>query len=83
MKTNLNLGKQGMNEGIETFVQRSFRTLEEASNEDAMVIADSYTVSNFTDTRSLNAGTATLAQLAAFVATFISDLQKRSINRAE
>lgn len=38
--------------------------------------AGTYAVSNFTPTRTLNAGTATLVQLANFVATLVSDLQQ-------
>lgn len=34
-----------------------------------------YTVSNFTPTRTLNAGTATTTQVANFVATLVSDMQ--------
>jgi hypothetical protein len=83
MKTNLSFGQKGMGESTDDFLSRALRIIEEASNEDAMLIADAFSVTNFTATRTLNAGTATTAQLAAFVATLISDLQKRSINRAE
>jgi hypothetical protein len=62
-------------------IANAFTELSNASREDAVLIADSYTVTNFTASRTLNAGTATTAQLAAFVATFIDDLQKRGPNR--
>jgi hypothetical protein len=77
------LGQQFVGEDLGEFIKRSFRTLEESSQEDAMVIADGYTVENFTETRTLNANTANATQVANFLATFIRDLQKRSINRVE
>jgi len=64
-------------------VANAFQEISNASREDAVSIADAYTVTNFTASRTLNAGTATLAQLAAFVATFIDDLQKRGPNRGQ
>jgi hypothetical protein len=79
----LSLGYRFFSEDFTAWAERAFREIENASQEDAIVVADSYTVSNFTATRTLNAGTATLPQLAAFVATFIDDLQKRSPNRVE
>lgn len=81
----LYLGRQFLGEDLSKFLERSFRTLEEASHEDAMVIADGYTITNApaTPVRTLDPTTATLSQLAAFVATFIGDLQKRTINRVE
>lgn len=87
MRVGLSLGWMNGDESPEEFVNRTLRTLEEASYEDAMAIADAYTVqipqNGFTPVRSMDPATATVTQLANFVATFISDLQKRSINRAE
>lgn len=45
------------------------------SNIDAMVIAAGYTVKNYTPTRTLNAGTATLADVANVLATILADLK--------
>ena len=64
-------------------IANAFVEISNATREDAILVADGYTVTNFTATRTLNAGTATLGQLAAFVATFIYDLQKRGQTRAE
>jgi hypothetical protein len=86
MRPGLSLGWMKSGESPEEFVNRTLRTLEEASYEDAMVIADAYGVTlpaNFTPVRTIDPTTASLQVLANFVATFITDLQKRSINRAE
>jgi hypothetical protein len=79
----LSLGFRFPGEDPIEWMERAIREIERASLEDAMIVADSYTVSNFTESRSLSASTATTAQLANFVATFIYDLQRRSANRAE
>jgi hypothetical protein len=79
----ISLGFRFIDEDFSAWAERSFRTVEDASQEDATVIADTYSVSNFTPTRTLNAGTATATQVANFIATFIDDLQKRSPNRVE
>ena len=68
---------------FETWAEAALRQIEHASQEDATIIADAFTVSNFTVTRTLDAGTATATQIANFLATFIDDLQKRGTNRAE
>lgn len=44
-------------------------------------IADSYTVSNFTETRTLDASTATLSDILDVFCTFIDDLQQRGTKR--
>lgn len=86
MRVGLSLGWMSGNESPEEFVNRTLRTLEEASYEDAMAIADAFNVTlpgGFTPVRTMDPSTASLQVLANFVATFITDLQKRSINRAE
>jgi hypothetical protein len=65
------------------YVMDSLREIENASNEGVFAVADGFTVSNFTVTRTLNAGTATTADIANFLATLIDDLQKRGPNRVE
>jgi hypothetical protein len=44
---------------------------------DPNVIADSFVVSNVTETRTVNADTVTLPQLANVVCTFLQDLKRR------
>lgn len=65
-------------------VRRAFREIESASREqDAIGIADGFTVSNVSTTTTLNPTTCTLAQLAQFVATYFDQMQKRGPNRVE
>ncbi len=76
--------RRGKSEDIDDFIARALEQISQASDEDALTIADAFTVTGtYTPTRTLNAGTATTAQLAAFVATFISDLTKRGTNRSQ
>jgi hypothetical protein len=64
------------------FVLEALREIEKASAEaDAGQVADAFTLSNYTETRTLNAGAATLGDVANVLATFISDLQKRGTKR--
>jgi hypothetical protein len=64
-------------EDIEKYVARCFQEISEASNEDAMTIADNFGVSNFTASKSIDVATVTLPQLASFVATLVDELQRR------
>lgn len=64
------------------FLFEALREIEKASLVgDAGTVADGFTVSNFTETRTLNAGTATASDVANVLATFISDLKKRGSKR--
>lgn len=73
----------GSQRSFEDYVMNCLKEIESASLEDAIYVADDMTVSNFTTSRTLNAGTATTTQLANFVATFIDDLQRRGKNRTQ
>lgn len=44
-------------------------------------VADAYTVSNYTETRTLNAGTATASDIANVLATFLDDLKRRGVKK--
>jgi hypothetical protein len=71
-------------EPFEAWAERGFREIENCSLEDAIVVADSYTLGTFTPLRALPAtGAITATQVANVLATFIDDLQKRSANRVE
>jgi hypothetical protein len=71
-------------EDFAPWAERALRTIEDASLEDAIVIADAYTLGTFTPLRALpNTGTITATQVANVFATFLDDLQKRSVNRVE
>ena len=70
----------GRNMGLDfqRYVEESLRLIEQNSLLDnACTISDDFTVSNFEETRTLDAATATHEDLVNFVATFIRDLQNR------
>jgi hypothetical protein len=62
---------------------QSLREIQEASESDTAEVARDFTVSNFTETRSLDAGAATLADLKNVVATLIYDMQRRGSKRSQ
>lgn len=64
------------------FLFNALREIEKASLEgDTGTVADGFTVSNFTETRSLDASTATASDVANVLATFLNDLKKRGSKR--
>ncbi len=64
------------------WIVRAFRQVDIASNDiDPARIADAFTVSNYTETRTLDAGTATATDIANVLATLIDDLKKRGSKR--
>lgn len=65
------------------WVKECMAEIERASNEDPIAVANDFTVENYTETRSLDAATATLADLKDVFCTFIHDLQKRGTKRTE
>lgn len=65
------------------WVKDCLAEIERASNEVTEAVADDYTISNYTETRTLNAGTATATDVANVLCTFILDLQKRGTKRTE
>lgn len=63
-------------------VIRALRQIETASREDIETVADAFTVSgSFTDTRELNVSAPSTANIAAVLATFLSDLKARGSTR--
>lgn len=64
-------------EGQRLWYEAALRQIEEASREDALIISDSFTVSNHTATRTLDVSTATLTDVANVLATLLDDFQKR------
>lgn len=64
-------------------IQAAFRQLEDASRVHIGTIADGFTLSNVTETRTFDPTTVTLADLAHVVGTLLSDVQKRGSTRAE
>lgn len=65
------------------WAHNALQLIELASQEDADIasIAQDFTVSNYTDTRTLNAGTATVADVANVLCTFIDDIKNRGMKR--
>lgn len=63
-------------------IATSLREIERASQEERFVdIADAYTVTNYTPSRTLDATTATATQVAHFLATLIQDLKAGQVKR--
>lgn len=61
---------------------QALKTIEGATFEDVEAIINDFTVTGvYTPARTLNTSTATLADLIAFVATLVTDIQKRGQNR--
>jgi hypothetical protein len=64
------------------FVLGALRAIEVASTEDyAADAADGFDVTNYTETRTLDASTATATDVANVLATFLFDLKKRGSKR--
>lgn len=71
-----------INSPINRFILGALQEIQRASFEnDTSEIADSYTLSNFTETRTLNAATATTADLANVLCTLLFDMQKRGVKK--
>lgn len=65
------------------WAHNALKAIERASYEDVEQVLDDYEITGtFTETRTLDGGTATLADLRAFMATLVQDLQKRGQNRS-
>lgn len=75
---NLDIGAPVNDNDFQGWVKRSFETLETAHLDGQSLIdtVSKITLGPFTPSRRLDAGSITLAGLANFIATFISDLQK-------
>jgi DNA replicative helicase MCM subunit Mcm2 (Cdc46/Mcm family) len=62
---------------------RLLREIENASVEDAIAVADSYSAnSTFTPTRQVNVTSPTAANIAAVLASFLADLRKRGVKKS-
>lgn len=65
------------------WVESCFAELERASHEDISAVAGDFTVTGHTLTRTLDAGTATLADVTDVLCTFIEDLRNRGSKRSQ
>ena len=61
----------------------ALQTIERASHDDTSKIADSYTVTSGTTNRALNPSTATVAQVAQVLGTYLTDMKQRGVNRTQ
>jgi hypothetical protein len=60
------------------WIQQALREVEDASYEDIAEVADAFSANAaFTETREVNVSAPTAANLAAVLATLLSDLKKR------
>jgi hypothetical protein len=64
-----------------TWVLQCMAEIERASYDDVAVVANDFTVSNHTRTRTLDAATATLTDVKNVLCTFIEDIQNRGAKR--
>lgn len=76
-------GASGSSKDQIAWILRALRTIEQASNDaDISIIAQNFSITGaFTPTRTLDAGSPTLANVVAVLATFIQDHQKGGSNR--
>lgn len=65
------------------WVAGCFSEIELASQDDIPVIVKSFVTTNYTATRTLDASTATAADVAKVLCTLINDLQKRGMKRSQ
>lgn len=63
------------------WVSAALREIEMASQDDVAALFDAYTVTNFTETRTLDATAATLANVANFICTLVDDWKNRGTKR--
>lgn len=72
----------GVDPGWGEWVTKSLREIEKATVDDAEAVIGEFTIAEgFTETRTLDAATATLTDLANFVATLVSDIKKKGQKR--
>ena len=65
------------------WLMRSVRELENASTEDPIAVADSYSAnSTYPVTRQVNVTSPTAANIAAVLASFLADLRKRGVHKS-
>lgn len=81
----LNIGRPPRNGTVEqrlTFIENALMEISRASRDiDAMRISDSFTPSNVTKTRTFDANSTTLAEIADVLGTLIEDMKTRGQKR--
>lgn len=66
---------------VQKFILDALAEIERASQDDIQQVAQDFTVSNFTATRTLNAGTASATDVANVLCTFLNDMKNRGSKR--
>lgn len=81
----LSLGRPNLNDPKiwKDWVEKCLNEIERASQEDLSAVAADFTVTNYTPTRTLNAGTASTADIANVLCTLIDDLRNRGMKRSQ
>lgn len=78
------LGQSISKADFDRWVEEALREIERASYEDIAEVADGFSITgSFTETRILDVSSPSTANIAAFLATFITDLKKRGIHKTE
>lgn len=73
----------GDQKSFNDWVAKCMAEIAQASSEAAETVADSYTIANLTELRTLDCATATLGDVRNVLGTFLNDLKKRGVNRAD
>jgi hypothetical protein len=71
----LNLGRPTTD--VPFWLEKSIREIERASFEDVQAVAEEVELKTYVATRSLDPATATVSDVANFLATFIDDIRNR------
>jgi hypothetical protein len=82
----VSLGKAANPKDLEAWkkwVEQALAEIERATYEDLSAVAQDFTVTNFTEARTIDAGTATLADVTNVLCTLIRDLQNRGMKRSQ
>jgi hypothetical protein len=82
----VSLGSPGNTKDLEAWkkwIMGALAEIERASYEDLSAVAQDFTVTGHTETRTLDAATATLADVTDVLCTFIQDLQNRGMKRTQ
>ena len=81
-KANIGSPRGRATDEFSKWVGSALKELERASYEEIPgEIADAYTMTNFTATRTLDAASATATDVANVLATFLTDMKARSVKK--
>lgn len=80
----VSLGQPPLNDkaAMDRWVLSALQEIERSSHDDIPQMFNGYIVTNYTETRTLNAASATTADIANVLCTLIADLKARGPKRA-